>query len=160
MGSMTDDEYTSRFMELLRYVPYLKEDKAKIQRFTSGLLMEFKDRIEFDEPKSLDEAIRKLKHCYEQSKRKSETKPNWKVHISSDKGNEVEDAYVLSRYLILQHFKDVSPEDISEFPPHKEVYFSIELFPGATLASKSPYRMSTLELVELKIQLQEMLDKG
>jgi len=27
-------------------------------------------------------------------------------------------------------------------------------------ASKAPYRMSTLELVELKLQLKEMLDKG
>ena len=45
-------------------------------------------------------------------------------------------------------------------PPHKEVEFSIELVPGATLALKTPYRMSTLELVELKLQLKEMLDKG
>jgi len=30
MGSMTDDEHTSRFLELLRYVPYLTEEKAKI----------------------------------------------------------------------------------------------------------------------------------
>ena len=29
--SMTDEEYTSIFLELLRYVPYLKEEKAKIQ---------------------------------------------------------------------------------------------------------------------------------
>ena len=57
MGPMTDDEYTSKSLELLRYVPYLKEEKAKIQRFTSGLPMEFKDRIEFNEPRSLEEAI-------------------------------------------------------------------------------------------------------
>jgi len=30
MGSMTDEEYTSRFLELLRYVPYLREEKAKV----------------------------------------------------------------------------------------------------------------------------------
>ena len=74
---MIDDDYTRRFLELLRYVPYLKEEKANIQRFTSGLPMALKDRIEFDDPRSLDETIRKLKHC-EQSKRKSETKPYWK----------------------------------------------------------------------------------
>ena len=28
MGSMTDDEYTSRFLELLRYVPYLTKEKV------------------------------------------------------------------------------------------------------------------------------------
>lgn len=31
MGSMTDEEYTSILLELLRCVPYLKEEKAKIQ---------------------------------------------------------------------------------------------------------------------------------
>ena len=30
MGSMIDDEYTRRFLELLRYVPYLREEKAKV----------------------------------------------------------------------------------------------------------------------------------
>jgi len=62
MGSMTDDEYTSRFLELLRYMPYLMEEKAKINRFISGLPVSFKDKIEFDEPRSLEEAIWKLRH--------------------------------------------------------------------------------------------------
>ena len=30
MGAMTDEEYMTKFLELLRYVPYLKEEKAKI----------------------------------------------------------------------------------------------------------------------------------
>lgn len=38
----------------------------QIQRFISGLSVSFKDRIRFDEPRSLEEAIRKLKHYYEQ----------------------------------------------------------------------------------------------
>lgn len=57
MGSMTDEENTKRFLELLMYVPYLKEEKATIQRFINGLLVAFKDRIEFYEPTSLEEAI-------------------------------------------------------------------------------------------------------
>jgi len=82
------------------------------------------------------------------------------VHISSDEGKEVEDADVLSRYPILQQFQDVFPEDISEFPPHGEEEFSLELVLGETLTSKAPYMMSTYELAELKLQLREMLDKG
>ena len=66
MGSMTDYEYTSRFLELLRYVPYLMEEKAKVYRFISGLKVAYKDWIAFNEPRSLEEAIRKSKHCYEQ----------------------------------------------------------------------------------------------
>ena len=45
-------------------------------------------------------------------------------------------------------------------PPHREVEFSIELVPGETATSKAPYRMRTLELVELKLKLKEMLEKG
>ena len=51
------------------------------------------------------------------------------MHISSDKGKEVEDVYVLRKYPVLQ-FQDVFPEDITEFPPHVEVDFSIELVQG------------------------------
>ncbi len=58
MGSMTNYKYTSKFPELLRYVPYLKEEKAKAQRFMSGFSVAYKDRIEFDEPRSLEEAIK------------------------------------------------------------------------------------------------------
>ena len=76
MGSMIDEEYTSSFLELLRYVPYLKEEKANIKRFISGVSIAFKDMIEFDEPLSLEEAIRNIKHCFEQSKCGYETKPN------------------------------------------------------------------------------------
>jgi hypothetical protein len=36
----------------------------------------------------------------------------------------------------------------------------IELAPGVVPVSRTPYRMSTPELVELKLQLKEMMDKG
>jgi len=65
MGSMTDEKYTNKFIELLRYVPYLKDDKVKIQIFISGFPLSFKDHIEFGEPQSLEEAITKMKHFYE-----------------------------------------------------------------------------------------------
>lgn len=45
------------------------------------------------------------------------------------------------------------PTDIPELPPCKEVDFSIELVPGEVPSSKAHYRMSTMELVELKLQL-------
>jgi len=83
MGSMTDDEYTSRFLELLRYVPYLKEEKDKIQIFVSELPFGFKDMIEFNEPRSLEEAIRKMKNFYEQSKHQTKTKTDWRVNAKN-----------------------------------------------------------------------------
>lgn len=67
---------------------------------------------------------------------------------------------VLNRYPVLQQFQDVFTTEISKFPPHKEVEFSIEVVPGAAVASKAAYRMSTPELVEVELQLNEMLDEG
>ena len=37
---------------------------------------------------------------------------------------------------------------------------SIEILPGTTPTSRAPYRMAPTELKELKIELQELLDKG
>ena len=75
------------------------------------------------------------------------------VHISREKGKKVDDADVLNRFPVLQQFQDVFPTDISELPPHREVEFSILLVLGETQTSKTPYSMSALELVELKLQL-------
>ena len=82
------------------------------------------------------------------------------VHISSDKDKDNEDAQILSRYPILQQFHDVFQVEISQFLPQREVDFSIELVPEVTPTSKAPYRMSTIELVDMMLQLKEMLDKG
>jgi len=77
MGYMTDEEYTSRSFELLRYVYYLNEEKAKIQIFISGFSITFNDITDFDEPISFEEVIKKLKHYYRKSMHKSETKQDW-----------------------------------------------------------------------------------
>jgi hypothetical protein len=37
LGSMTMEEYARKFLELLRYVVFIKDEKVKIQRFLSGL---------------------------------------------------------------------------------------------------------------------------
>jgi len=73
MGSMIDEEYTTMFLDLLRHVPYLKYEKAKVRIFFSGFKLAFRDQIEYDEPKSLDEVIVKLKHRYEKPKPKTKS---------------------------------------------------------------------------------------
>ena len=55
------EEYANKFLELLRF---------KIQHFLSGLPQSYKDKIEFYEPITLEEAIRKAKYFYEQRKGK------------------------------------------------------------------------------------------
>ena len=51
LGQLTMEEYANKFLELMRYVRYIRDDKVKIQRFLSGLPQSYKDRIEFDEPR-------------------------------------------------------------------------------------------------------------
>eukprot|EP00253_Pinus_taeda_P021744 PITA_21744 len=72
LGQQTMDEFITRFTSLLRYVPYIREEKAKVQRFVSSLSPYMRERIEFDNPKSMDEVIRKARICYQQSKQKGE----------------------------------------------------------------------------------------
>ena len=61
---------------------------------------------------------------------------------------------------IVREYLMVFPEDLTSLPPDREVEFSIDLIPGAALISKAPYRLGPAELKELKMQLQELLDKG
>ena len=51
-------------------------------------------------------------------------------------------------------------EELPRFPPQREIEFAIDVVQGATPASITPYRMAPMELKELKIQLQDLLDKG
>jgi hypothetical protein len=57
-------------------------------------------------------------------------------------------------------FSDVFLEDLSGIPPDREVEFIIELQPDTTPISRWSYKMTPKELVELKVQLNELLDKG
>ncbi|XP_052111589.1 uncharacterized protein LOC127742948 [Arachis duranensis] len=65
----------------------------------------------------------------------------------------------LEQIPIVCEFLDVFSDDINEFPPNREVKFAIELVPGASLISITPYRMSPLEMAELKAQLKDLLGK-
>ena len=59
LGIMTMDEYEKRFFELLKYVDFIKDEKVKIQRFLSGLPSFYIDKIQYDNPETLEEAIRR-----------------------------------------------------------------------------------------------------
>ncbi|KAL4010607.1 hypothetical protein IC575_030109 [Cucumis melo] len=66
----------------------------------------------------------------------------------------------LSSEPVVRDYPDVFPEELLGLPPHREVEFAIELEPGTVPISRAPYRMAPAELKELKVQLQELLDKG
>jgi hypothetical protein len=61
---------------------------------------------------------------------------------------------------IVCEYPDVFPDDLPGMPPDRDIEFIIELQPGTAPISKRPYLMPLNELAELKIQLQDLLDKG
>jgi len=73
--------------------------------------------------------------------------------VARDKVESMED------HPVLKYFEYVFGE-IPRFPPKRDIDFSIDLVPGVAPMSKTPYRMGTLELKELQMQLEEILRRG
>jgi hypothetical protein len=76
------------------------------------------------------------------------------LSVDDKEANPIEDIRIMSE------FPDVFPEELPGMPPKRKVEFAIELIPGTTPISKRAYRVSIPELVELKKQIDELLEKG
>ena len=61
---------------------------------------------------------------------------------------------------VVCEYVNVFPDELPRLPPHRNVDFGIELHPGTSPISMTPHRMAPVELQELRVQLQELLDKG
>ena len=93
---------------------------------------------------------------------KNNVRKSWKVfvvHIINNEHMDKEDKLKFDDIPILQEFSDVFTEEIPKLPPKRDLDFTFELIPGVVPNSKNPYRMNILELNELKLQLQELIDK-
>ena len=79
------------------------------------------------------------------------------IEVKQDKFVEIIDAIVG----LLEEFVDVMPPKLPKtLPPRHAVDHKIELVPGSKPPSNAPYRMSPMELVEMRKQLTELLDAG
>jgi hypothetical protein len=74
--------------------------------------------------------------------------------------NEKGVAEGLEHLPVVREFVDVFPEELPRMPPKRELEFTIDLKPGTEPIARTPYRMSTPELQELRMQLKELLDLG
>ena len=59
LGTMNMKELNNKFLSLLHYMAYIVYEKPKVHWFLSFLPFHFKDKIEYDNPKTLEEAMRK-----------------------------------------------------------------------------------------------------
>lgn len=78
-----EEHDVQKFMELVRYLHHIRDDKVKIQSFFSGLPHSYKKIIEFSNPQTLEETIRMDTHCYEKTKGKVEL---WPISKEKPKG--------------------------------------------------------------------------
>jgi hypothetical protein len=66
----------------------------------------------------------------------------------------------LEHIRIVCEYPDVFSEELPGMPPNRDIEFSIELLPETTPISKRAYRMDVKDLIELKKQIEELLEKG
>ena len=91
-----------------------------------------------------------LKKCYRKDYQ------NFAAHMEETPKDKVPN---LEDHAVLEEFEDVFKEVLG-LPPKRDIDFSINLMLGAAPVSKAPYKMSTPELKELKMKLEEILKKG
>ena len=73
------------------------------------------------------------------------------IYVIDDKDNE--NKLKIEDIPILKEFEDIFSEEVPRLPLKRDIYFTIDLILRALLASKSPYQMNIIELIELKSQL-------
>jgi len=68
----------------------MKDEKVKIQRFLSGLTSFYSDKIQYDNPNTLEETIRRARHIYEQSRESPIFQKAWndKIKCKNDQMNK------------------------------------------------------------------------
>jgi hypothetical protein len=69
------------------------------------------------------------------------------------------DASQGSKVPVVNEFLDVFLEDLPGMPPDRDIEFVIELKPGTAPIYKTPFRMTTPNLVELKEHIKKFLEK-
>ena len=73
---------------------------------------------------------------------------------------EADDHLEIKDILVVREFLELVPLEIESLPPKRGIEFSVDLLLGTSPISIAPYRMSPLELNELKKQIKDLLGKG
>ena len=128
-------DHVTRFTELARLVDdYVATNLAKVRRFENGLKLSIRDRIVGLRLQDMDSMVGAA------------------LTIERELGLEVRLELDLPR--VVCEYVDVFPDELPGLPPHRELHF------GTSPISMTPHRMAPVELQELRVQLQELLDKG
>jgi hypothetical protein len=80
-----EDHVNDRHSRIMKYVDFIKDEKVKIQRFLSGLNSFYSDKIHYDNPKTLEETIRKVRNLYQQCKVRPMFQNDWNDKMKGKK---------------------------------------------------------------------------
>ncbi|XP_050896791.1 uncharacterized protein LOC127103587 [Lathyrus oleraceus] len=144
-------EYDARFEELVKFCQHYNGvvvEGSKCIKFESGLRPKIKQ--EFD---ASDELFASAKQVEEFMKNDAEVF----VILASMKA---ERKALIGELPMVCEFPEVFPNYINDLPSEREVEFTIDLVHGTSHVSMAPYKMFVSKLIELKKQLEEMVEKG
>jgi hypothetical protein len=83
------------------------------------------------------------------------------LHLTHENLEEQHEDFSPDVHKIIQDYADVFPKKLPrKLPPRRNVDHEIELEPGHAPPSRPTYRLSPLEMDELKKQLEELLEQG
>jgi hypothetical protein len=77
LGNMTIDDYERIFLDLLKYVPLIEDEVVNIHIYLSGLPSFINDKIQHDDPKTLEETKSREKCLYDQHRGKPTFQRDW-----------------------------------------------------------------------------------
>jgi hypothetical protein len=91
-----------------------------------------------------------------------------RIQVSIDKSTDAKGKTVinhleekpLENIKVVCEYPDIFLEELPGMSPDRDIEFSIELLPRTAPISKRPYRIDVKDLVELKKQIEELLEKG
>nr|GEV17722.1 hypothetical protein [Tanacetum cinerariifolium] len=72
------------------------------------------------------------------------------AQVTSKKTEDKLEEMRLEDVLIVREFPEVFPEDLPGLPPARQVEFQINLVPGAAPIARSPYRLASAEMQEVR----------
>jgi hypothetical protein len=87
LGNMTTDEYERRFLELLKYVTFIKDEQFKVHKYLSGFPSFINENIQDDDHKTLEETIRNAKCLYDQQRRRATFQKAWEDKMKRKVGH-------------------------------------------------------------------------
>ncbi|XP_012434810.1 uncharacterized protein LOC105761512 [Gossypium raimondii] len=159
-GDRTVTDYEAEFLRLSRYTRgMVASEYEKCVRFEDGLRDSLRVLIALQKEREFVALVDKKLKKQTRTDRPSRMGVSiaTRVQPCSDCGRRHPSECWRRLGACLQY---VFLDELSGLPSNREVEFGIELLPGTALVSITSYRMAPKELMELKAQLQELLDHG